>query len=399
LKRLVLWCMLAFTVMMGCSPGNPTLSETDISSREASVFAGQRILMQVNAITDNPPFTYQWNTTGGTLALDGGLLYANLWTAPETAGTYTITCKVTDNEDKHVTKTWTVHVIGRELRVAIPSGVLSITKQIDSTIGGVWASVQDSYIRFLSSQTDLSSSTDGNTTWKRDLTTMIARTDPETYDYRAIGANPGISANTIYELEGTVEGTLVCPDCTGINSLAQDSTDTTILWVADNSGLYDYFSTDNTWYTHSSAAIFYDLYEGTNYVYAAASTGIYEVPSNTKLYDNDTRAVTVENNIDSSGNVTSYTVWAVSNGTVIRINLDVNGLNPVVVAVPQPPVVIDSIDVDARGWVWCGRYWWDGTNWNVIPDATLDGVTLVKSVASGEGLIYLLTDLGVLYRW
>lgn len=399
MKRFIYWSILVLAFIMGCSPGSPTLHEASISSEDSTVFAGQRVLVQVDAITDNPPFTYEWTVTGGTLADDDGELYANLWTAPETPGSYTITCKVTDKEKKHVTKTWTVQVVTRSLKVAESSGVLTIARQIDSNIGGIWASIQSSYIRFFSSKTDLTSTTDGNTTWLKNLTTMIVRTDTETYDYRAIGVDASISANTIYELEGSSEGSLPCPNCTGINALAQDVTDTTVLWVADNSGLYDYYAADNAWYTQSTSGIFYDLYEGSNLVYAASSTGIYELPYNTKIYDNDTRALCVVTNSDASGSVTSYTVWAVSNSTVVRIDLDATGLNPVVVPVAQPPVVIDSIDVDARGYIWCGRYWWDGTSWNVIPDSTLDGVTIRKSIASGEGLIYLLTNSGILYRW
>jgi hypothetical protein len=401
LKRFIFWSILVFAVVMGCSPGNPTLSDSSISSENSSVFAGQRILVQVNAITDNPPFTYEWSATGGTFADNSGLLYANLWTAPETAGTYTISCRITDKEKKHSTKTWTVQVVARQLKIAQPSGVLTIARQMDSNIGGIWASIQDSYIRFFSSWTDLSSSTDGNTIWLKNFTTMIVRINPETLDYKAIGVDASISAQVILELIGTSEGSLECPDCTGINALAQDITDSTVLWVADDSGLYDYYSPDETWYTQSTSGVFYDLYEGANLVYAASSSGIYELPYNTKIYDSDTRAICVVENTDASGDAVSYTVWAVSNGSVIKINLDLNGLNPVIVPVPQPPEVINSIDVDARGWVWCGRYWLDKneTSWDVIPDAALDGVTITKSIASGEGLVYLLTDSGVLYRW
>lgn len=403
MKRFIFWSILVcMVVMLGCSPGNPTLSETNISSEESTVFAGQRVLVQVNAVTDNPPFTYEWIPSGGTLADDGGQLYANLWTAPETPGTYTITCRATDKEKKHVTKTWTVQVVARQLQVAQSSGVLAIARQIDSNIGGIWASIRDSYIRFFSSQTNLASSTDGNTGWKKDLTTMILRINTETLDYNVIGVDESISAKTIYELIGTSEGTLDCPNCTGINALALDVTDPTILWVADDSGLYDYYS-DKTWYTQSTSGIFYDLYEGPNLVYAASSTGIYELPYNTKIYDKDTRALCVVENTDSSGNVTSYTVWAVAEDTgrkVVKINLDAYGLNPVAEVLPsQPGEFVDSIDVDARGYIWCGRWWWDGTVWTKIPDAALDGVPIKKSIASGEGLIYLLTESGILYRW
>jgi len=63
----------------------------------------------------------------------------------------------------------------------------------------------------------------------------------------------------------------------------------------------------------------------------------------------------------------------------------------------QPDDVACSIDVDPSGNIWCGKYWYDGSAWHLVPG--LDEVNIVRSIASNEGLIYLLSDSGVLYRW
>ena len=395
LKKILSMCILA--LIIGCTSSNPTINEASVSTD--NIVTGQRVLIQVDAISDNPPFTYVWSASGGTLSEEdtANTLYANLWTAPDIPGTYTITCLITDKENNHVSQSFDITVNARHLDPIIDSGVLTIAKQIDSKIGGAWVSIQDSTIKFLSSKPN------EDTTWQKNFTSMIARSDPSslTLAYTVWGVEAS-SPTTIKELQGTTETDLVCPNCTGINTLAQDVTDSTILWVGDNSGLYYYLSTDATWHTYSSIApsvtgTFYDFFEfydfsgGPSAVYAAASTGIYkfEYPTLTTApitgLDQDTRAVcTVDNDVWSVAYDSGSSKYIVEkNGTPIT----------------QPTEAIPSIDVDPIGNIWCGKCWWDGTSWNTIPDSRLDSVNIVKSVVSGEGLIYLLDDSKKLWRW
>jgi hypothetical protein len=377
LKKILAVCMLAL-IIMGCSAADPTISESTLSG--AQVVTGQRILAQVVAISDNPPFTYHWTADGGTLTTED-TLYAALWIAPETPGTYTITCDVSDSENKHATRAFTVTVIERQLNTIMGSGVLTITKQIDSKIGGIWASIQDNYIRYLAS------SASEDTIWKKNFHTMIARMNSDTLDYTFWGVESG---KQLIELSGTSETDLTCDTCTDtdtIHAMAQDYYNTSILIVAADSGLH-YYNPDATtpWGTYLTG-VFYDLFEGSSAVYAASDSGLYEIStSTTHFYTGDTCAVCT--------NEDSTTAWTV---------VDVGGVKEVEengVALPsQPPSgdVICSLDIDPIGNIWCGKYWWDGTTWHMVPG--LDTVTIVKSIASNEGLIYLLSDSGALYRW
>jgi hypothetical protein len=415
LKKLLTVCMLA--LIIGCSASNPTITDSSISSSStntATVVWGQRVLLQVNAVTDNPPFTYIWNVSpsdGNATLTKEDTLYAALWIAPETSTprTYTITCQITDKENKHATQTFTVTVNPRPSAVSIiTSGVLSIAKQIDSKIGGIWVSILDGDITFISSN-----SNEANTSWKKNFNVMIARSNPSTMDYDIWGVDYASSGNTIVKLAGTTETDIACATCNHINTLSEDISNTANLWVGDNSGLHYYNSANTTtpWSDYNSGEIFNDLFEGTDYVYAASTLGIYvlnEGPSspnsiNTGIPGAVTAICTVDG-VDGSGNAT-HMIWAVVPGQgVIQEKSD--GTFRVLPDQPRDQSsnldVASSLDVDPSGNIWCGKYYRssdtaDGTPWTVVPG--LESVTINKSVASGEGLIYLLSDSRVLYRW
>lgn len=165
--------------------------------------------------------------------------------------------------------------------------------------------------------------------------------------------------------------------------MAIDVNDLTTLWVGTDSGLNYYSPETETWNNYLYAAV-NDLSEGPDYVYAATSSGVYKLDYGVRepIYGGDTCAVLAVSN----GAATE--VWSVVQGT---IQIDGKQLSS------QPPVVVCSLDQDVTGNIWCGKYWWDGSLWHEVPG--LESVTIVKSLASMEGLTYLLSDSGVLYRW
>jgi hypothetical protein len=365
-------------IFLGCSAPHPVLSDANITSE--NTVPGQRILLQVNAITDNPPMTYQWSATGGTLEVQDFFPFGALWIAPEQPGTYTITCLITDKQKKHQSHTFTVNVGQRVLEdnlVEPGRVVLTITKQIDSKIGGIWVSIKDQYIRYISLRSN------EDTIWSKNFYTMIARADSLSLEYNIYGVE-SIGKNIVV-LSGQSESVLVCKTCFNadfIRTMAKDVLDDTILWVGTDSSLLYYDPSSDTWGRFLYGR-FNDLYEGPDYVYAASDSGIYKLNGQKELlYGGNTCAVYAVQSGDS------ITVWAVVEGKVEK-----NG-KPIPV---QPPKATCSLDVDLKGNIWCGKYWWDGTVWHTV--LGLEDVSIVKSIASNEGLIYLLSESGALFRW
>lgn len=382
MKKIFLVC-IALLAMLGCSKSGPTLSEASISNDNP--VTGQRIFALVDYITDNPPMTYQWTATGGAFDIPETAPYSTYWTAPDVPGTYTLTCTLTDNTKKYTTHTFNVQVRARTLEsnfVGTGLEVITISKETEYEIGGIWASVKDNKLRFISSGSN------DESIWSVNFFTMLNHTDPTTQLYTLWGVES--VGNNIIELTSSTETTLVCETCLNIDkitALAQDVTDTSVLWVGTESSLNYYTpATDTTtasWAQYLPIQV-YDLSEGPDYVYAATNGGIYRTDgTKTPIYGGDTCAVLAVDN-----GTTSPDVWSVVQG---KIQKDGQQLEV------QPSVVICSLDQDPAGNIWCGKYWWDGSQWHVVPG--LDSITIVKSVASTEGLTYFLSDSGVLYRW
>lgn len=384
LKNIIIACAMLLLIS-ACSPSDPDMIDVSISND--NVVSGQRIFVLVDAITDNPPMTYQWSTTGGELNVVDSAQYSAYWIAPESAGSYSITCTVTDSEDKHISHTFDVRVRSRTLESDLfGTGfeVLTISKETEYKTGGIWASIKDNKLRYISATANTES------IWGMNFYTMLNRTDPATFLYTIWGVvTPG---NIIIELTESSQNTLVCETCLPydtINVLAMDGFVTGQIWVGTSSGLnyYDPSATTEAWKNYFYGQV-NDLSEGPDYVYAATNSGIHRLDytKSGPIYPGDTCAVLAASN--SSESETTTDIWSVVQGYIQK-----NGEQLSV----QPPEVICNLDQDIFGNIWCGKYWWDGTSWNAVPG--LESVTIVRTVASLEGLTYLLSNSGALYRW
>ncbi|HNQ84495.1 MAG TPA: hypothetical protein PLP82_08495 [Deltaproteobacteria bacterium] len=377
MKRLLCACV-AMLLILGCSTTDPEL--TDASITDDNPVVGQRVYAQVYAITDDPPMTYEWSASGGTLDVDGDFPYTTYWTAPMTSGPYTITCRILDNDGNQALYTYRIEVRERSLQGDVIGGgrkAITMTKQSDSSIGGIWVSVRDDALRFVSSRSNEGS------VWSKNFFTMLARTDSYTGYYTIWGA--AAQGRDISVLTSDVDATLACGTCLAtdtIQALAKDVLDDTILWVGTDSSLSYYDQVNDFWGTFLFVNV-HDLSEGPDYVYAATGSGIYRLDGRLEpVYSGDSRAVL------AVGNDGVTDVWSVTQGKIRK-----NGQN----LASQPSSVVSSLDLDISGNVWCGKYRWDGSRWHQVPG--LERVTVVKSVASTEGLIYFLSDSGILYRW
>jgi len=376
----ILLATIALFVVIGCTPSGPTKSDVTINDRNP--VTDQRIFAQINFLTDNPPITYQWTATGGALDIPDITPFSTYWTVPSVPGTYSLTCAITDKEKKKAAYTFTIAVRERSLQsnlVEANKVVLSITKESEYKTGGVWVSIKDNKLKFINSQINEDS------IWSKNFITMLNRTDPDTLLYTLWGVET--TGRNILELTSSTETTLVCSTCYNtdtINTMARDVTNTSILWVGTDSGLNYYDPSTTTWTNYLLAQV-NDLSEGPDYVYAATNNGVFRTDGKT-IYGGDTCAVLAV----ASGTATNAAtdVWSVVQGVVQKNGKQLDA---------QPSVVVCSLDVDPSGKIWCGKSWWDGSQWHVVPG--LESVQIVKSVASTEGLIYFLSDSGVLYRW
>ncbi|MCK7539890.1 MAG: hypothetical protein MZV63_57780 [Marinilabiliales bacterium] len=197
----------------------------------------------VYAVTDNPPLSYEWSTTGGDIEQVVSLPFAAYMTAPEIPGTYTITCTVSDQEKNQTTHTFSIHVRARILEddlTVVGSEVITLAKQSDTKIGGIWASVRDDNLRFISSTANEES------VWGRNFFTMLAGTDSYTGIYTIWGV--ASQGKNISVLTADAEGILACKTCLGtdtIQTLAKDVFDDTILWVGTDMALNYYDQVNN----------------------------------------------------------------------------------------------------------------------------------------------------------
>ncbi len=392
MRKIIPWCLLAFFVW-SCSSSDPSILES--STSDNTPVTGQKVLFQVWSLSDNPPVRYAWHADGGEL-LEGDeeQPYA-YWIAPDSPDTCSITCTITDDEDNSAVHAFEVSVSQRQLETILDDGTVScLEKQRVSLLGGAWVSTGDGQIRYVSSSANDESS------WTGVFGAMYI--DLYGFSYALWGAP--LQGNEISVQSSGSTSVLVCQECGSdgtIHDLAVDVLDTDLLWIASDSGLHWYHSESGNHGTYEADAIgeTHDLFPGRSFVYAAAGSGIFAIDGKNDdddipLYTGDSCAVleiigddaTTQEIEDND----AATVWHITGGYVCR--------NGQALAV-QPPdgETVCSLDVDLKGNVWCGKYQWDGTSWQV--QAGLEDMDVVRSAASNEGFVYFQTTSGALLRW
>lgn len=392
MRTIIPWYLLAFFIW-SCSSSDPSVLSS--SASDSNPVTGQKVLFQVWGLTDNPPLRYAWHADSGELeGWDEEQPYA-YWIAPDSPATCSVTCTITDSEDNSSVQVFEVTVKPRELKTVFVDGTVScLEKQRISLLGGAWVSTRDGQIRYVSSSTNEASS------WTGVFGAMYIDLYGSSY---ALWGAP-VSGNRISVQSSSGTAALVCQECASdgtIHDLAVDVLDTDLLWIASDSGLHWYHSKSGNHGTYVADAIgkAYDLFPGKRFVYVAADTGVFAIDGvrddeDALLYPGDSCAVleiigddaTTQETEDSD----TVTVWHITGGEVCR-----NGQ-----ALPdQPPggETVCSLSIDLKGNIWCGKYRWDGESWQV--QAGLEGVDVVKSAASNEGIIFFQTSSGALLRW
>ncbi len=389
MKKAVLFLVFCLMCVSGCSPTKPEI--TWASFTDANPVSGQRILLRVSCTTDNPPLMYLWSASGGTLE-DGGLSqYWAYWTAPETTGDYTISCRVIDDEGENETFPFSVRVSARADAVSLLEDgevALCTARRERLKAGGIWAAVAGEYLHSFSAT---ASSTAG---WGEDFNTMVVSSFTNYY-YTTSYAFKGVLADSaeIITYSSSTEDTLDCDTCEAGDVISTMHLDGSYLWVGSGSGLHGYASSD--WMDRQLDDAVFDIYSDTDLTLVATTAGIYTWDKETDsspawtapegaLADPACAVV-----LDSQGNI-----WSVNSAlNEVRING--------IACAAQPDVVVCSLDVDLLERIWCGTYCTtDGgetwTNPTGIDDSTDQ---IVASQVSPEGLLYLRSVSGRLYVW
>jgi hypothetical protein len=228
LKKVIPLIFTAALLLWGCSESKPSI--TDVSISDYDPVTGQRILLEVNALSDNYPMRYTWQAEAGTFEVNDDSEKFEYWRTPQTPGSYNVYCMVTDDAENTETYIFSITVHPRsimELNEGEP--VLSIVKDTSSEIGGIYFSTQEGQIRYANSTLDL------NTVWTGAFSGMyIGVNDDNSLNVWGASASSGeIITILYYSGAQVVSSTISTPGTPGsgedINTLLYEYS---TLWVA-----------------------------------------------------------------------------------------------------------------------------------------------------------------------
>lgn len=85
------------TLLTSCSIFNAEPVITSLTANRITISPGGTVILTCSAEDDDEDsLTYVWGCTNGSLVANGRIAF---WTAPGHAGTYSISCEVTDGND------------------------------------------------------------------------------------------------------------------------------------------------------------------------------------------------------------------------------------------------------------------------------------------------------------
>lgn len=406
MKKYVFLCFAAW-LLCACSSTDPKI--IDSSASDTTPVTGQIVVFQVTSLSDHYPMSYTWANDGGTFGnqelQSDNFIY---WTAPEeTPGTYHVTCTITDDDDNVTVKEFVLVVSARTVDVLYSPEMnsltaLSIEQEDNSVIGGVWASLSNAEIHYITSTADALTST-----WTGAFHAMAVIYDAlsgshamwAAYD-QAYSENDG---NVIALMSSASSSSLTCPYDAAtdvINDMAVSYEGPGYyLMVGADSGLYWYHTDGETeqWHNYTT-----DYTIGKTWAFAIDPDGLTGYAATNKgIYSFDMEFFTLstapiyESNINLAGKESCAVtvdydgaVWHVTDGNVYKGET----------LIAQPDEVVCSLALDSIGRVWCGKYYW-GLDQSWHTPASLAPYTIAKVSGSNEGRVYFITDSGALLRY
>ena len=373
--------VVLLALMCSCGSSSSSIAITGADKSSDSAVTGQRLYFQVSTVVDYPVAKYIWRASGGTIEDKDNSNNKNyiFWISPEEPGTYTVTCTIIDDEGNVKAAPFSVDVSSRSTKLLLSQDALGMAKEDGVKIGGVWVSTKDDTVYY---------SFAGNTNLDWGYGYDLIAVDQLTYTIWA--AKTGENSLTYYKNGMSAFTTLV--ECSQITRLVMDTYDDVLLIGADK-GLFVYYPTIDTIDTSVNSDVdshVYDIKVYDSGALVATKDGLYKV-----YISNDTWTSELLYN----DNDPTYAVLKDTDGNIWRV-IESNGAKVITcedtALAEQPPEVIDSLDQDLLGHVWCGKYYWDGDSWH-DPTGITDEVK--QSMISPEGLAYIITTSGELFSW
>jgi hypothetical protein len=424
-KLFFLFTSLFILLSAACTDGGPYI--TSASQSAYLLVTGQKVLLMVSSLTDNPPMTFIWNDDNtestfqdsyGNIVAKGTVtnMYGIYWTTPETPGIYNVSCIVGDKFNTTDRADFIIYVSARSISMlmdANPAKAIVISTDLNSIYSGLFAVVsgdKDIYnVPTDNIKLFTSSIFKYDTGWgaSYSLTAFYPIYYSSLYQSYYTYWGGYLSDNTINLIRHTtsVDDSIYSKQ----TSVANESVNSITMingniWVSANSGLWKLDSLSPVFSDPVLSIQSYNV-DGTSALSAVATTlGVYYSTTSAMnwqpLPGGQGKPISVVT-ISSPLNIFAL----LYNGTTKKLMQyfkDDNGNWTNMEIKPDPGATLGSItriSKDFKGRIWCGNKRWDGTSWfypdrdNILPDA------IDYTIISGEGMAYFRTTSGQLWGW
>ena len=424
--------MLALVCLLGaCSSSGPDITSTNISDSHPVV--GQRVLLRVLALSDNPPLSYIWDGSGGVFQSKDNDFKAGepvgqyyVYWVPTSASDRLLTCTVIDDEDNQETFNFSAKVKQRSLETLVDADFVLMAKDPDALIGGILAGIRNHDFTYYSAtaETDFEWGK-SEFAWgaiDNPLSAMIL-TSTTSYYYSVSyvwAVYQTSSGEWKLVSHGSSNDDVISTDFKddGVSAVNKMGINGTRIWVATDKGLYAYSTSVEEWtnpieLVDGDATVnVTDIYTVSDRVYVATEAGIFYTTDNgdtwKKFTDTwDTKAITGSYDLVSD-TIRIYALTEESDGSLTYTVRCFNKKGELLSTPGLPPDSydwIESLDTDPLGNVWFGKWcWspqdemWDNPTAGLLDDSAADD-NIVRSMVSPEGLVYLQSRAGKLMVW
>ena len=423
-KLFFLFTALFILLSAACSEGGPNVISASQSTYNP--VTEQKVTLQVSSLSDNPPMTFTWNDDNpdstfqdsyGNVITKGVAtnMYGAYWTAPQTPGTYTVSCTIGDKLSKTDMAYFLIYVSARritQLMDANPAKADVISSDLVSYYGGIFAVVSDdkdinnipndNVKMFTSNIFKYDTGWGGNYSLAALYPIYYSSLYQSYYNYW--GGYLSDNTITLIRHSSSVDDAIFSQQTSANDSVNNITVINSNIWVSANSGL---------WKLDPLTAGFSNPLTIQSYN-ADASIGLSAVATSLGVYYCTTSDMNWQPLPGGQGKAISVVTMAnplnifalLYDGTTKKLMQyfkDNNGIwtNKEIQSDDGATFgSITRISKDLKGRIWCGNKRWDGISW-FYPDGIKETIKnpIDYTIASSEGMAYLRTSSGELWVW
>ena len=423
-KLFFLFTTLFVLLSAACSEGGPNVISASQSTYNP--VTEQKVTLQVSSLSDNPPMTFTWNddnpdstfqdSYGNVIAKGVATnMYGVYWTAPQTPGTYTVSCTIGDKLSKTDMAYFLIYVSTRgitQLMDANPAKADVISSDLVSYYGGIFAVVSDdkdinnipndNVKMFTSNIFKYDTGWGGNYSLAALYPIYYSSLYQSYYNYW--GGYLSDNTITLIRHSSSVDDAIFSQQTSANDSVNNITVINSNIWVSANSGL---------WKLDPLTAGFSNPLTIQSYN-ADASIGLSAVATSLGVYYCTTSDMNWQPLPGGQGKAISVVTMAnplnifalLYDGTTKKLMQyfkDNNGIwtNKEIQSDDGATFgSITRISKDLKGRIWCGNKRWDGISW-FYPDGIKETIKnpIDYTIASSEGMAYLRTSSGELWVW